>query len=449
MYKRIFLLSFVILLNSLNADAFSFKKKDAREREAEYILNVLKEEEKEKYERKKFNYTPSGYMTVEEYEALSTYKDKSQDNIEIPKVQRGSDMKYVPQPTYKIIRYNDPPGSPELIIQPKQFYKNRQYNGQGIASPDFTIMVYPVVYYYPNSASTASDLFVINLEPTGTPLSKLQKAHVSKRNPDPIVSTEKSIDNEYTFRTLTPIDFSTDGKKLLLKEKLGNSQDGIWKTNAIIYDFDTKTSYNLLEIRDAIIYYWKENKGLNLDYVRWDIYPLGFLKDEPDRVAVYAYAYTGNKPVFLGIWSVDTHGEQSRLYSFDLDTIELSVNGFKLVQDGVVKPIILEKEEKALKETEKMQEKAAKEKVKADFKQMETEYKEKIKQMDAEYKNELKDFRKQQSIGGTTSFNEAPEKFKEIKIKELTKEIEKGQKELEKELKYIQKLDQELQKVNN
>ena len=150
-------------MNSLSVSAFSFRKKEARDREAEYIHNVLKQEEKEKYERKKLDYKPSGYMTVEEYEALSTYRDKSAEEIEIPKVQKGSDMKYVPQPTYKIVRYNDPPGSPELNIT-KKFYQMRQYNGQGIASPDFSIMVYPVVYYYPNSASTACDLFIIKLE---------------------------------------------------------------------------------------------------------------------------------------------------------------------------------------------------------------------------------------------------------------------------------------------
>lgn len=418
-------------------DAFSFKKKDAREREAKYVHNVLKQEEKEKYERKKLDYKPSGLMTVEEYEALSTYKDKSEDKVEIPKVEKGSDMKYVPQPTYRIVRYNDPPGSPELNI-PKKFYEMRQHNGQGIASPDFSIMVYPVVYYYPNSASTASDLFIIKLEEDGTNLSKLLRAHVKKRIPEPIVSTEKSIDNNSAFRTLTPVDFSADGTKLLLKQKTGSSHDGIWRTDAIIYDFDTQTSYNLVELRDAIIYYWKENEGLNLDESRWDIYPLGFLKDDPHRVAAYAYAYTGGKPIFLGIWSVDSHGEQTRFMSFDLDNIELSVNGFKIVQEGVEKPIVLEQEEKALKKKEKAEAKAAKEKEKADFKQMKTEYKEKIKQMDAEFKEQVKDFNKQQNIGGTTTFNEAPTEFREVKIKELQKDIEKSEKELEKQLKYIQ-----------
>ena len=446
MRKGIFLLVLILFLNSLSVSAFSFRKKEARDREAEYIHNVLKQEEKEKYERKKLDYKPSGYMTVEEYESLSTYRDKTRDDIEIPKIQKGSDMKYVPQPTYKIVRYNDPPGSPELNIT-KQFYKMRQYNGQGIASPDFSIMVYPVVYYYPNSASTAADLFIIKLEENESPLNRLLLANVKKRLPEPIVSTEKSIDNNTAFRTLTPVDFSSDGTKLLIKEKIGSSQDGIWKTNAIVYDFDTQTSYNLVELRDAIIYYWKENKGLNLDNARWDIYPLGFLKDEPHRIAAYGYAYTGRKPVFLGIWSVDSHGEQSRLLTFDPESIELSVNGFKLIQDGVVRPVILEQEEEALKRTEKMQEKAAKEKEKADFKQMELEYKEKIKQMDAEFKEQRKDFLKQQNLGGTTTFNEAPAEFREIKINQLQKEIKKGEKELEKQLKYIQKLDKKLEKL--
>ncbi len=446
MRQFILLLISAIILGSLSAYAFSFSKNDIRSKEAQYNHKVLKQEEKEIYERKKLNYKPSGYMTVDEYEALSSYKDKSSDKIEIPKLSAGSDMKYVPQPTYRIVRYNDPPGSPELNIT-KNFYKLRQYNGQGIASPDFSIMVYPVVYYYPNSASTAADLFVIDLEKDGTSLSKLLRANIKKRRPNPIVSTEKSIDNLSAFRTLTPVDFSEDGTKLLVKEKIGSSYDGIWKTNAIVYHFDSKISYNLVEIRDAIIYYWKEYHDINLDNLRWDIYPIGFIKNEPNRIAAYAYGYTGKKPVFLGIWSVDCFGEQARLLSFDLDTVELSVNGFKLVQDGIVKPVILEKEQKTLKKIEKMQAKALKDKEKADLKQMKLEYKNKIKILDTHFEERMKDFDKQQSLGGTTTFNEAITEFREIKVNQLQKDIKKEEKELEKQLKYIRKLDNELEKL--
>lgn len=45
--------------------------KNQTKQEAKYIHQVNKREEKEKYERAKLNRTPSGYMTVEEYEELS------------------------------------------------------------------------------------------------------------------------------------------------------------------------------------------------------------------------------------------------------------------------------------------------------------------------------------------------------------------------------------------
>jgi hypothetical protein len=79
---------------------------------------------------------------------------------------------------------------------------------------------------------------------------------------------------------------------------------------------------------------------------------LGFLKGSNSRIAAYGYAYTGNKPIFLGIWSIDTKGQQSRLMTFNMNEIELSINGFKVIQDGVVKPTIVESEQKALKKAE-------------------------------------------------------------------------------------------------
>ncbi len=452
MRKNICLLVMTLFLTSTASFAFELSnpfnkenKKDARQKEAEYIHNVLKQEEAEKYGRRKFNYKPSGYMTVEEYEAISQYKDKAEDKIEIPKTPKGSDMKYVPEPTYKIVRYNDPPGSPELTIS-KTFYKLRQYNGQGITSPDFSIMVYPAVYYYPNSASTAADLFVIPLDEIGTPLTKIMKANVVKRIETPILSTEKSIDNSDAFRTLTPIDFSPDGKRLLAKEKIGSTQDGIWKTNAIVYDFGTKMSYNLVELRDAIIYYWKTNKGLDLDDSMWDIYPLGFSKDDANRVIASAYAFTGKKPIFLGVWSVDVKGEQSRLLSFSQDSAQVSINGFKIIQDGVVKKVIIEKQEEAMKKVEEANAKAAKKKKEKFEKQIDKELKVRLKEMDKAFKESQKDFNKQVKMGGTTSLNDNPEKFKEWKIKDLEKDIQKTEKKLQKQQKSLEKLNESLSK---
>lgn len=412
---------------------------DMRKKEAKYKHEVEKQDAKEEYERKRQEINPSGFMTLEDYEQRSKAVDHSQDEIEIPKPEKPSDMKYVPQYTYKIVRYNNPPGSPELSIK-KKFYTMKHMNLQGIASPDFSKLVYPVVYYYANGTSVACELFEIPLDEGETNLNKLLKANVKKRLPDPILSTDRTIDNAMTFRTLTPIDFSTDGNLLLVKEKIGNTADGIWQTNAIVYHFDTKMSYDLVELRDAIIYYWKETKNLDLVDKRWDIYPIGFDINNPDRIIAQAYGFTGDTPIFLGTWSVDSKGEQSRLETFVNADTRVSMNGFKLVQDGVVKPGISEAEEKQLKRFERAQEKAKRQEEREKREALRQEYEAKIKAMDEQYKEEQHDFNLQQKVKGTTSDNDAVETYEQLKAEEIQKFIEKQEKLNAKDRKKIEKL---------
>ena len=313
-------------------------------------------------------------------------------------------------------------------------------NLQGIASPDFSKLVYPVVYYYANGTSVACELFEIPLDEGETNLNKLLKANVKKRLPDPILSTDRTIDNAMTFRTLTPIDFSADGNLLLVKEKIGNTADGIWQTNAIVYHFDTKMSYDLVELRDAIIYYWKETKNLDLVDKRWDIYPIGFDINNPDRIIAQAYGFTGDTPIFLGTWSVDSKGEQSRLETFVNADTRVSMNGFKLVQDGVVKPGISEAEEKQLKRFERAQEKAKRQEEREKREALKQEYEAKIKAMDEQYKEEQHDFNLQQKVKGTTSDNDAVETYEQLKAEEIQKFIEKQEKLNAKDRKKIEKL---------
>lgn len=417
-------------------------KKDYQTKNADYIYDIKKQEEKDRYKKQKMDRNASGFMTVEEYEKLSAPKDKTIIETEIPKVQKGSDMKYVPQPTYKIVRYNNPPGSPELSIN-KNFYKQRQLNAQGITSPDYSMMVYPAVYYYPENAGVASDLFVVPLKENDTPLNKIMKANIMHRNPVPILSTDKSINVDYSFRTLTPIDFSYDSTKLLVKEKIGYSADGIWQTNAIVYDFETKTSYNLSELRAAIVYYWKDRKGVDLDDKRWDIYPMGFQLLSPYRVVAAAYAYTGDMPVFLGIWSVDSKGEQTRLESLTEKDIPVSMNGFKIIKDGAIVPSILKLEEKQVKRFEKAEEKRKKAEDKAEVKKMTDEHKANMKELREQFNDEKREYRYQNRIQGTTTQNDAVEQYRDEKairdLKEEQKEDAQKLKELEKEERLLNK----------
>lgn len=453
--KKFVLLIFCFVICSKPAfsaikNPFSTAPNDTRSKELKYQYEVLKDDEKNKMQKKLLERNPSGFMTVEEYEAASEYKDKSTIKIDLPKVERPSDFKYVPQPLYQIVEYNYPAGSVELSLG-KRLYLKKQVNGQGIVSPDYSKLVYPAVYYYPDSASVATDLFVIPLDDNeDSNLNKILKANAAKRLANPILSTDKAIDNFAAFRTLTPVDFSADGKKLLVKEKIGSSEDGIWQTNIHVYDFSRKVSYNLREIRGAITYFWKEYMGVNLDDKRWDIYPLGFDKTSPNRIVVQAYAYTGEKPVYLGAWSIDFQGNQSRMISFNkYVTPQVSSNGYKIIQNGVASYQTVENQEKVLKQQGKVLEKQKKAEDKQQIKEIKDDYKYKIKALNDDYKDEARDYKKLQSLKGATEGMELEDAYVKYLQDQLDKDIQASEKLIEKKQQEIDKIDKKIELIQN
>ena len=448
MLKKLLIFILLFLISSYFSEAFA-KKNDIRAREIKHQYKVLKDDAKKEKDSKIFNLTPSGYMTVEQYESLSEYKDKSNLKIDIPKIHTPSDFKYVPQPLYRIVKYNDPPGSPELILG-RRLYLKRQVNAQGIVSPDFSFLVYPAVYYYTNSASVACDLFVIPLEDGDTNLNKILKANTAKKYPEPIMTTDKTIDNYAAFRTLTPVDFTPDGSKLLVKQKIGSREDGIWQTSIFVYDFEKKVDYDLFEIRDAIVYFWDEYMAMNLDEKRWDIYPIGFDVNNPDKIFVQAFAFTGEKPVFLGTWSVDWQGNQSRLVSFDKNYMpEVSTNGFKIVQDGVESYDVVEKEKKLQVKQTKAMKKYYKKRYKQVVNSIEDEYDLFVKNLRADYKDEYRDYKKMHSLSGNVESSDLQSAYKQYLIDQTNKDIEKAQKKIDKKQKQIDKIDLKIEKILN
>ena len=426
--KRVYALASILMVISIpfalgvdvDWDGFKTKvkdkvvpQKDYATREAEYLRRIEKDNIREEYGRKILDRHPSGFMTVEDYEKASKPVDKMTIDYGMPKIDTPYDMQYVPHPIYKITKYNDPPGTPDLTVR-REIFQTGQLNLPGITSPDFKTMVYPAVYYYPESAAVSCDLFVIPLRENESSVNKILKANIANRLPEPILSTDKELANQAAYRTLTPIDFSVDGRYILVKEKIGSSEDGIWQTNILVYDFTNKTSYNLVELRAAVSYYWQEYRGLYLDDKRWDIYPLGFSKGNPDRIMATAYAYTGDTPIFLGVWSIDAHGEQSRLISLKNGNIEVASNGFKVVQDGAIDKSLVQIQEKFEKEFAKNQLKAYKKQDKAEVKAMQTEMKAKLKEVDAQFKLEMEEYKLKQKIPSSTSGNESIEKYNEL-----------------------------------
>ena len=364
------------------------KKNDRGAAECIYQNNVNKIEVTEKYEKSRM--PESGYMTREEYEAKSRAKSKKEITITEADIPKDSNMVYVPQKTFKLVKYNDPIGSPELNL-PRKLNFDRQINAQGIISGDKTMLVYPAVYYYAQADCTSCDLFLIKLNPSLNDTEKAMRANIIQREETPLISTSKDIETKFVFRTLTPIDFSCDNKKLIVKEKIGYRHDGIWQTDLWVYDFDKKQGKKLPQIRDAIINYWAKNEGVDFEENRWDIYPMGFDANDDDRVVVCAYAYTGDAPKFLGTWSIDTEGENSRLESLEGASIPVSVIGYRLAEDSVKDASEVEFEARQAKKLEKAKEAQAKEEKKLDDRVKRLEYQRKIHEMDMDVYYKLRE----------------------------------------------------------
>lgn len=351
--------------------------------EWDYRSKVHQQEAKENYEKSLM--PKSGYMTVQEYEKESMAKDKSQGSGEYIKKVEDSKMVYIPQPHYILVRYNNPPGSPELNLHRRLFHEKQELPAPLIA-PDVSMMIQPIVSYYTKTKSTDCDVYIVPLRQGQTDVDKVKSANLAAKDPKPIFSTDRTLIEYGTFRTITPVDFSADMRYVVAKEKTGNVEDGIWQTELLVYDFLTKKTIRIPEIREAVRYYWRTTKDMDIKELRWDIYPLGFSVQNPDRILVAAYAYAGNPPRCLGIWSIDVRGEQSRLESAMDNNIEVSTIGLKVIQDGIIDPESVEAEAKLAEAYEKDQKKAQKKAERQHKKELKKRYKEEVKEIKKEYK---------------------------------------------------------------
>ena len=365
------------------------KKQDRVISETIYKNKVNKIEELEKYEKSLL--PESGYMTVEEYESKSRAKSKKQiaEEVKGGEIPKDSNMVYVPQRTFKLVKYNEPIGSPELNI-PRKLNFDRQINAQGIISGDRTMMVYPSIYYYAQGDCTSCDLFLIKLDPTKSDVEKATYANIIHKVEEPLISTDKDITTRFVFRTLTPIDFSADNKKLAVKEKIGYRHDGIWKTDLWVYNFETKSAIKIPQIREAIVNYWAQTEDVDFDENRWDIYPMGFDANNDERIIVCAYAYTGETPKFLGTWSIDIYGNNSKLEDLSGAKVPVSVVGYKLEENGLKDISEVEFEAKEAKEKEKKEKKTTKKNEKTERELKKIEYQRKIHQLDMETYSKIK-----------------------------------------------------------
>lgn len=164
---------------------------------------------------------------------------------------------------------------------------------------------------------------------------------------------------------------------------------------------------------------------------------MGFDAGYPDRVVVQAYGYTGEKPVFLGTWSVNCYGEQSKFVSFDKNFMpKISMNGFKLQKDGALEYQTVVREEKALIKQDKFINKQKKSEDKKEAKQINQEYKNELRELRANYKDKYRDNKQLQKFAGSTEGTELEQMYHQYQVEQTQKDIKK----LEKQIKKLKKI---------
>ena len=349
MKNIIFLFTCLIFLSS---QLLAFAKDDMpdplyRSSETLDYTKIEKEQEKEKDPRtlnekfrEKFHLPPSkkiyyhnldlsnAPVTVDDYYQLAIDKKRKDFEIPLPEFLQDDDV-ILPDPKFRVVKYNTPPGQRNFDLT--QLVAKRTVSAPGILSPDKTKMVYTKCFYYPRSAQTSSAAYLININPNITDAyDVLYRTNVMEGDVAPLFIVGMENLQRYQYKTLYPIDWSQDSSKIAFKEKIGSNLHETWKTNIIVYDFETKTWNRLTAVREAIIYWWRQNKQIELNDYMWDIYPIGWDRNNPNYLVVYAYAFSENKPFFLGTWSVDYNEEKSSLVSIDNTYVQIDLNGFGL-----------------------------------------------------------------------------------------------------------------------
>lgn len=267
-------------------------------------------------------------VTVDDYYKLAIEKKRKDFEIPLPEFSNDGDI-ILPDPQFRVIKYNTPPGQRNIDLT--QLVARRTVSSPGILSPDKTKMVYTKCFYYPKFAQTSSAAYFIPINPDIKDVyDVLYRTNVMEGDTAPIFSIGMDGVQKYQFKTLYPIDWSKDSSKIAFKEKIGSNQHETWQTNIIIYDFNFQKWKRLTAVREAVIYWWRQNKQIELNDYMWDIYPIGWDKNNPDRIIVYAYAFTTDKPLFLGTWSIDYNEDKSSLISIDSTYAQIDLNGFGL-----------------------------------------------------------------------------------------------------------------------
>lgn len=270
-------------------------------------------------------------------ETTQEWKEKAK-SVELEKrnikpYEKTLDKEYLPkmQVPRKFVKYNIPPGGRELDLT--KLTKMPDVRSQGVIEPKFVYMAYSEHYFSASNNQISSEIFIQKMPLKLTRMQRALDTNILNTTRKPVISAGVQEFKQNLFNSLTIVDWSKNSSKLLVKEKIGSTITGIYQTYVWIYympDRKNKEGYSRKfdEVNEAISNHFAKENGIALNNYRWNITPLGFSKEKPDCVIIEANTWSKNKkPIFLGVWQLNTKNGEITLLSKEPKLFEVSANG--------------------------------------------------------------------------------------------------------------------------
>ena len=218
-----------------------------------------------------------------------------------------------------------------------------------IIAPDKDLFVYTETVFVAPHRQTKGRLFLVpvdTLPPANMeqlPSEQVQappppppEADFDRFDPNKTLRTRQSLVDvgyeklkPYDFKTLTVIDWSVTGQRLLFKQRSGVLHVGVRTSDIIVYDRQRGTITIYPEVQRAVKNYWMNTGNLpNMDKLSWEMQPLGWENGSDTAVLLKGWAYDKREKKFLGIWRYDVDSERMEMLSKDDQPVPVAANGF-------------------------------------------------------------------------------------------------------------------------
>ena len=259
-------------------------------------------------------------------EARKKEENKKEEDKNAPKM---------PELNYVFERYNYPQGTRELNIE--GIKKDLYYYSYIVADKDCQYGAYAHYYFSPDSNQISSNFYVEKLDTSLNKTKRIQEYYHKQKTRIPIIEAGTKEIYPNLFQGLTLVDWSNDSKKLLIKEKIGSTQNGIYKTNLYVYimpnDLTNAYTIKLDDFDRNIKNYFIDWENKQLVKYHYDIIPLGFSAENDDIIVALLYVFDKEKnKIFLGTWGYNILNGQTLLLSKTNSTPQISTNGLILRQ---------------------------------------------------------------------------------------------------------------------